>query len=87
MKKRTPEEKQFINDLRAVLKKMPKHLCLITPTYDNHINVLRKNDFSEWKDWGPRSDSLDENALIAEIKVDARHCQGWYYGAPKRTRE
>lgn len=84
MKRKTPEEKQFISDLRAVLKKMPKHLCLITPTWETEINVLRKDDFSVWKNGRPKTDALDSAALIGSVKVDARHDHGWYYGPPNR---
>lgn len=85
MKKKTPEEKQFISELQAVLKKMPKHLCLMTPSWEKEINILRKNDFSVIRpDGEPKCDALDEAALIGKVKVDARHDHGWYYGPPNR---
>jgi len=40
--KQTPEEKQFVKDLKSVLKRMPDHLCLVTPHEGEQINVMRK---------------------------------------------
>lgn len=71
--KQTPEEKQFVKDLRAVLKRMPDHLCLVTPHYGEQINVMRKNEFSTFDDNNePMRDASDSFALVAEIEVDAR---------------
>ena len=80
MKKKTPEEKQFINDLRAVLKKMPKHLCLVTPHYNKALHVMRKECFCTYygKNPEPVNDAFDSEALLAEIKTDAREDGGYW---------
>lgn len=77
-KKYTPEEKQFVTELRAILKKMPKHLCLIVPHSNGMINIVRKELLSSYslRKKAYLNDAFDYEAFLRSIKVDAREDQG-----------
>lgn len=77
--KKTEEEKNFIKQLRTLLRKMPKHLCLLTPHHNGRIHVLRKDCLSHLdKNEEPIATAYDYSAFLAEIKVDAREDKGFW---------